>query len=106
SVEQDQHREHEQHAGDQRYGEVEQQFALPLLVAEVHLLDALRQVLERRQLVDFGPYVAFDDPRSEVSTDRQTTKLVRALDRRRPRAEADLGNRLQRNRGAARGRYR
>jgi len=76
AVEEHQHREHQQHAGDQSDRKIEQELGLPLLVAKVHLLHALRQVLHRRQLIDLGPHVAFDDARSQIGANRKATKLV------------------------------
>ena len=77
--------------------EIEEKLGLPFLVTEVHLLHALRKVLEARQLVDLGPHVAFDDARCEVSSDGDSAKLVRPLDRGWAGAEADLGHRPQRH---------
>src|SRR5438309_2539905 len=96
AIEQDEHCEDQKDAGDQCNREVEEQLGLPFLVAQVHPLNALREVLDRGQLIDLRPDVAFHDSGGKVGADRQPAKLIRTADRRRPGAEADRGDRLER----------
>ena len=67
---------------------------LPFLVAKVHLLDALGQVLDRRQVVDLGPDVALEHARRKSAPIDSRRELVGALNGCRSRPEANLGDRL------------
>ena len=105
-VEQDQHREDQEDPGDDGEDEVADQLRLPFGGSDLHLLDAVGKVLDRRQGLDLLHRVAGDDPGREIGADRGAAALVVAFDLARPGAEADLGDMLERHRAAAGGRHR